>query len=983
MSTGINIIKKSRTLPMIIVMIALVGTVFFVYKYSKWSRINPFTAYEYEDVASATKDREGNTYVIAGSGKDILKISPDGKLVAKISGSDSGFSGATHIAVGGDERIYVHTVNYSEGVHIGDEGLIRFDKDGKRDESFNVTVFCMGGDLKQNIAGLIPTENGLIYIRKESFGIALYNQDKRFIDTFSLADADENVISVTYDKASDTLYYTTYSGQVFSFTKGGEPKEIFKCTDIEGSIPQDICLCDGRIYVADVGLKNVLVWSLKDKSWSVVTEAKPVYDREVAAVITAGTGGVVLTSENSVYDVTTETVICQDYPDLSTMSLIKVLAIWVASILCAVLLILSVVTFFIHMSGSSNTGTQITFGIIIVVTAIGALFLGTLFPNFQEQFENEVYAREQQVAKTIINSIEDYSVFDIKGPADSELHKYPAIKMTVDFSFLTGEIDDFYCMIYHFDGDTVRIVYSLEDIYFGYPSDYTMEELEDLSVGEFQRVKSSTSQGTYIYVMYPYTDDNGEIAGFIEVGTDTEKISEKNIALLKRLIINVLAMIVVSVLVVIEAASYIRGKAKVDLMIAEGKTVDRLPPELFRFIVFIIFFFTNLTCAILPIYSMRLAQDLWAGGKEAELFAAIPISAEVLSGAIFSAIGGSIIRKLGNKRTIALTSALFTIGLALRVAPNLVTLTLAAFVLGAGWGVQLLMVNVLIARLPEEEKDSGYAHYNIASLAGANSAVVLGGFLVQWISYDQLFVITAVSSVMLYFVSRKYLVDVQIDDDDKTEDEEGMKKQHINALRFVFKPKVLIFFLFMLTPLLIAGYFLQYMFPIIGSEWGISDTYIGYSFVLSGLFSVIFGSKTTEFFSKRHRKGIGLFITVVIYALAFLLVAEKQTVVSLYIALVMLGIADSFGIPLLSNYFTDLKEVALVGYDKAFGIYSLFENGAQSLGSLVFGSLFIIGVDKGLKILLAILLSMAFIFLITSFFGRGEKVSTKKEASET
>mgnify|MGYP002230791021 CR=1 FL=1 len=68
------------------------------------------------------------------------------------------------------------------------------------------------------------------------------------------------------------------------------------------------------------------------------------------------------------------------------------------------------------------------------------------------------------------------------------------------------------------------------------------------------------------------------------------------------------------------------------------------------------------------------------------------------------------------------------------------------------------------------------------------------------------------------------------------------------------------------------------------------------------------------------------------------------------IALALIGVADSFGIPLLTSYFTDLKDVERFGYDRGLGVYSLFENGAQSLGSFVFGYVLVLGVGRGLSL---------------------------------
>lgn len=176
------------------------------------------------------------------------------------------------------------------------------------------------------------------------------------------------------------------------------------------------------------------------------------------------------------------------------------------------------------------------------------------------------------------------------------------------------------------------------------------------------------------------------------------------------------------------------------------------------------------------------------------------------------------------------------------------------------------------------------------------------------------------------------------------------------------------------------------MFPIVGSEWGLSETYIGYTYLLNGIFVLILGTPLTEFFSNRGWKHLGLAAAAFIYAAAFLEVAMLQNIPSLLIALALIGVADSFGIPLLTSYFTDLKDVERFGYDRGLGVYSLFENGAQSLGSFVFGYVLVLGVGRGLIFVLILVSVLSAAFLISTTFAahrdkKGGQRAWKKDES--
>lgn len=173
-----------------------------------------------------------------------------------------------------------------------------------------------------------------------------------------------------------------------------------------------------------------------------------------------------------------------------------------------------------------------------------------------------------------------------------------------------------------------------------------------------------------------------------------------------------------------------------------------------------------------------------------------------------------------------------------------------------------------------------------------------------------------------------------------------------------------------LIPVVAGGYFLAYLYPILGDELGLSETNVGYSYLINGICIICFGNVLTQALTRRLQKKGALALSAALYALAFVLYAVYPNVSVLLLTLVLLGISDSFGLPAQSNYFTDLKEVHEYGYDKAMGVYSLFENMAQVFGSFIFGVIYMYGVEKGLLCAGAVILAAAVLFL---FFAQGEK----------
>ncbi len=968
-----------KHLTVIIGLILFVCSVVAAFIGRKWLFVSPFQPYALSGVSYASKDAEGSTLVIGNSNLDILKISAEGELLWRACASKKSFVSADRVVADGDGNIYVHDVQIAQGVQVASESIVKLSAEGKRISVID-TIDAQEDCVRQMIVGLVPLEHGAVYMKKEADRIVLYNTERESSVVFPLDNAEATVLCCAYDTEHDTLFYSTYDGKIWQYQNGGQERLLYDSDTVEGSIPQKtISYADGVLYAADIGLRDTIQISCDTGAIGRIAVEEPVGEREIAYSVSAANGLVTATGYS---------VLLWDeegYEQIWEVPLSgRLIACIVLEWLALLLLVACAIFLLIQLTGAltkkSSLYTKITLAVIVGVTGLAVLFLGTLFPGFQEQLVDEIYAREKLAAAAVTNRLQTDAFLRLEKPSDFMNEDYMKVRQSVrDVFFSESEsAEDLYCVLYRVIDGTVTLVYTLEDICVVYPYDWEYEGTEMQEVmekGTTMTYATKTSSGSYVFIHNPILDENENIIGIIEVGTDMQSVTEKSGEMLFSLIVNVIAIMVVFFMLAFELIYFMRGRQELEKRKREG-SVNRLPVEIFRFIVFLVFFFTNLTCAILPIYAMRIAENMSVQVISPVMLAAIPISAEVVSGAVFSAVGGSVINRLGTRRSILVSSIVFTAGLALRVVPNIWLLAVSSLMLGAGWGVLLLLINIMIVELPDEEKDRGYAYYSVSSLSGANCGVVFGGFLIQWMSYTALFAVTAGLSILLYFVANKY---IRQNVSGQTEESAGAGEPHMNLLQFVFRPEIIGFFLLMMVPLLICGYFLNYMFPIIGSEWGLSETYIGYAYILNGIFVLLLGTSLTGFFSNRGLKHLGLSVAAFIYTVAFLEVALMKNIPSLFIALVLIGIADSFGIPLLTSYFTDLKDVERFGYDRGLGVYSLFENGAQSLGSFVFGYVMLLGVSKGLMIVLAVVGILALMFLIeTSFVVRRESKGDRK-----
>ena len=393
-----------------------------------------------------------------------------------------------------------------------------------------------------------------------------------------------------------------------------------------------------------------------------------------------------------------------------------------------------------------------------------------------------------------------------------------------------------------------------------------------------------------------------------------------------------------------------------------------------------LFFVTNIPKAFLPIYIMKQAETESVLGLSPALLVSIALSAEVLFGALTSFGGSVVLRWLGRRKTAIFGSILFGVGLTMRaLIPTIASFIIGNAVMGAGWGFLLLIVQVMIAEKDPEEKTEGFTGYTAASLSGVNCGVVFGAFLINWLNYQSVLMIIGVLSFTALLFSLLYIYDEKKTDAEMAVAEGREKKQALGSgmstARFLLSPHVLLYFIGIVIPVVAGGYFLAYLYPLLGENLGISETNIGYSYLLNGVCIICLGGFLTKQLTRRLGQKGSLALAAVLYAGAFLIYAVWPGISTLMVLLVLLGASDSYGLPAQSTYYTDMKEVQAYGYDKAMGVYSLFENMSQVFGSFIFGIIYVNGVAVGLTIAGGVIFAAAVLFFLF-----GEKVDAGEES---
>lgn len=947
--------------------------------------INPFREMETLDIADVDISVDGHMYLLTDSGTRLVKVNPAGSIDFMLEGNSDFkylFKRGLQVTDDANGNIYIHNRVPSKAMSsaIGEESVVVFSKYGVYkgtylDQIYDEPLFRPQIVELQNIGGSV---SAIIASDSEIILEDILTHNRR---EYQLENANLLAAAAAYNEQDGCVYIVSRDGRILrnifednkSSDDAGDFSVIYEVEDgDEKMIPADIAVdADGRVFVADVGNDEIFEITDDGAGETVSVDIKPIK-------ITASHLSEMLIGES------TDTIAYVDnngmmqFNSFGYSALVKTIAIFcyilllINALLAIYMLIFVVVIVFVNSSDRVKTiGTYGSFAI-----ALTALFCIIMHGGMKgNAIENEL-AEEMHNAVLINYMIDADDFAGIRECRDFNSEAYAGIREACENAILNQgkNVSNRYAILYTLEeNDAVYVRYSTEQNYgCNYPYIWTdgTDERELYDTGEFMTFDDLASDptGTFLVIYAPLTDDENNVVGIIEVGCDYDELISSTNGLVWTIGISLFVMMIVVLMIVLELIEYNDAKKNATIV---GLNRERKQPSLkmLRLVVFIVFFITNLSTPFLSIYALELAEK-YNGflSLSPEILAAIPISSEVLFGAVFSILGNSFIDKMNVRKTAFLGGYLFVGGLLIRcLYPDLWVLTIGNGVMGAGWGVLLLIVNASIAAEEDpEQQEEGFTHYNIALQNGINTGVVAGGFALVFLDHlGVLIASTIISFSMLIFISR-YMFDKPVNTE-KDNKSSGI----VEMIKFMFSPKVLMYFLFIVIPVIAASYYLNFLYPIIGADLGMSETNIGYSYLANGLVTIVFSNVIVKFVTRRFSDRMALFLASGIYLITFVLVGVWTNIPMLIAALILLPVSDSFGYVIQETYYSRLKETGELGYEKAMGVYSLIENLSQTIGSFVFGYILLVGVTKGMIVFGITIGLCGLIFLIGS--GIGEK----------
>ena len=930
--------------------------------------VNPFKEFSFVGTLVASYDEDGNKYIVDESGLRLMKLNSENILEWKKESSLGEFESLQKV-VTSNGRIYLHDVQIDESIRLAGESIVEYDVNGKY---LGTTAKYMYTEttLQSHIFGMTPVHDGIVYLYKveNEFRVISPGEGEK---SYPLENAGIFLRSGSYDEKTDTVYYCTFDGKIFKYVDGVNDELLFAANEYDKkSIPNEICFNSGDLYVADIGLRDVLIIKTDTGKIERIAEEGDIPDKKIAYHLNADNGLITVARYYAKEYIGNNTYSYLTGCDLGIKHVLEAIVSKVAIIICGIALLYFVIVGAYLLLRSNSVYIKGIAGVIIATLLLSIIIISVLIPQFQTRLMDSFFSRAQIASDVMEELIPKDAFVRIREADDFMNDDYMAVKKVGTKVFLNGSdsMNDLYVCLYQIVDGVFGMTYSLTDSAGAFnPYDWDLKgSTEELVLTTKQGVRYQSNVdagGEYLFIYDPIFDDEGNAIGIIEVGKDMQSYRSEIRHMISDAVINVFAVALVLILAIIEVIYFVKGRNEY----IEKKTASatesyiELPPEIMRMVSFLMYFLANLTTAFLPIYAMKLAEE---GGSliAPEVMAAIPISAVVITGAISSILGVSLIEKLGEKKALFISSILFTLGFALRIIPNIWVLILGSAVFGIGWGVILLNGSLHITELPDEQKDLGFSQYNVAALNGVNCGVVFGGFLMNWVSYQMVFVISALLSLLILLITGKYFIREKVAASNINPKKRGMRI--LKTVAFLLTPQAWTIILLIIVPIMICSYFIYYMYPIIGSDYGLSDTYVGYSYLLNGLCVMAFGGAITNYFTKKNKKREGLVVASLIYALAFFIVIRFHNIPSLLLAIMLLGVSDGFGLPLQAGLYTDNPAVENYGLGNALGIYNLVINIAQAIGPFVFSYVLLVGVDNGLTLVLLTLSALALLFYI-------------------
>ncbi|NLL20034.1 MAG: MFS transporter, partial [Clostridia bacterium] len=733
----------------------------------------------------------------------------------------------------------------------------------------------------------------------------------------------------------------------------------------------------GSVYVTDIASDRLLCFDRGDGyQHSKVLDGAALWN--VAVNHETGLFSVVRDGQISVLDAAGEVVLEGSEFEKSSEILLReglfylLLSLAALGALYAFLrIVLVAVTF--KYSEVGRTGVLVATCILVVTTII----VGQLMSDFRAVYRQEILNKMIMSAQIVSNTTDSEALKAIKTPRDYMNDDYKkllnSITTTIDKNYAYS--DDMYCNILKREGDKAFAVAYLDNSIGAYFPlfDAEAEEVHRIyDTGEVLLSDTISETGSYIYAKTPILDSNGQVIGVVEVGTLSDVLDSSVNQMIRDLAIPLTMIILVVLFIFSEFFSFFDlGSKYQEVLQKRGQGV---PLHLIRVLVWVTFVAFNMATSFLPVYIMKfVGADI---GISKELAASIPMSVNIAFIAVTSLFCARPLAKYGFFKTVIAAGCFGLIGdLCMALAQNYGVIVVGLALNGVGVGIVTNAIYMYLASVEHEEDEEsgvGFSIFSAASLSGISCGMMFGAALAQSLGQGNVFFIS--SGVWLIIVVGLYLLKNKVIASPPREQPE--ESRSLTLWQFMVNKNILSFMILVQIPYIMMSAFIYYYVPIYAYEQGFGETESCMLIMISSLCSVYLSVVLTDYLSRKIKDNT-IYLSSLITYIALILFAVKMTVPMLVIALLLIGIANSFGTPSRTSYFANTREANAYGMNRAMGIYNFVDNIGESAGPMVLAGVISVGFFTGMATLVAAFAGMNGLFALSRLgFNKNNKLTT-------
>ncbi len=385
---------------------------------------------------------------------------------------------------------------------------------------------------------------------------------------------------------------------------------------------------------------------------------------------------------------------------------------------------------------------------------------------------------------------------------------------------------------------------------------------------------------------------------------------------------------------------------------------------------FLFYFASRLSAAFIPIMAKALNTSLF--GMDANMAAGLPQSAETLLTCVAIFAATELLTRKGWKLPFMAGLGLVALGTLLSAfSPNLLVFIAARAVVGLGYGFcWMTLRNLALFGQNEKEKTWGFSMLNAGLYAGMNCGSALGSILAERFGYRNVFLMATVLTILcsLFIIRMENAV--------LPKSEQAKEKKERSPLKMRDRLQVVSFAIFMIAPSCIVGSYTSYYLPLYYDSIGRGVSDVGRAQLIYGLLIVYVGPWLSAKIIDKSENLVWANIAYnVIFSVGLLTAGLMGGVIASLAAVVLLGIADSFGFGVQNNYFLALPAVANMNSGKSLSYLSFLKKITEMLGPTVYSMAILLGYERGLVAMGGLFIAAIVLYVVTGLPGKKRSVS--------